>query len=116
MAKVLPQFEGIFDGAALRVPTPTGSISDVTAILKRDATVDEVNGAVKRAADGPLKGIVRYAEEPLVLADIQGDPHSGVYDADLTKVQGRMAKFFVWYDNEWGYSSRMVDVLERMAG
>ncbi len=116
VAKVLPQFEGIFDGAALRVPTPTGSISDVTALLKRDATVEEVNGAVKRAADGPLQGIVRYAEEPLVLADVQGDPHSGIYDADLTKVQGRMAKFFVWYDNEWGYSSRMVDVLERMAG
>ena len=116
VAKVLPQFEGIFDGAALRVPTPTGSISDVTALLKRDASVDEVNGAVKRAADGPLRGIVRYAEEPLVLADIQGDPHSGIYDAELTKVQGRMAKFFVWYDNEWGYSSRMVDVLERMAG
>lgn len=116
VAKVLPQFEGIFDGAALRVPTPTGSISDVTALLKRDASVDEVNGAVKRAADGPLRGIVRYAEAPLVLADVQGDPHSGIYDADLTKVQGRMAKFFVWYDNEWGYSSRMVDVLERMAG
>jgi glyceraldehyde 3-phosphate dehydrogenase len=116
VAKVLPQFEGIFDGAALRVPTPTGSISDVTALLKRDASVDEVNGAVKRAADGPLRGIVRYAEAPLVLADIQGDPHSGIYDAELTKVQGRMAKFFVWYDNEWGYSSRMVDVLERMAG
>ena len=114
VAKVLPQFDGIFDGAALRVPTSTGSISDVTAVLKRAATVEEINDAVRTAAEGPLKGIVLYSEEPLVLADIQGDPHSGVFDAGLTKANGTMAKFFVWYDNEWGYSNRMVDVLEHM--
>jgi glyceraldehyde 3-phosphate dehydrogenase len=114
VAKVLPQFEGIFDGTALRVPTPTGSISDVTVVLKRAATADEINDAVKAAAEGPLQGIVRYSDEPLVLNDIQGDPHSGVFDAGLTKANGTMAKFFVWYDNEWGYSERMVDVLELM--
>jgi glyceraldehyde 3-phosphate dehydrogenase len=116
VAKVLPQFEGIFDGTALRVPTPTGSISDVTAVLKREVTVQELNDAVRAAAEGPLQGIVRYAEEPLVVSDIQGDPHSGIFDSLLTKTNGTMAKFFVWYDNEWGYSARMVDVLERMAG
>lgn len=114
VAKVLPQFEGIFDGIALRVPTPTGSISDVTAVLKKAATADELNEAVRKAAEGPLKGIVRYSDEPLVLSDIQGDPHSAVFDSGLTKTIGTMAKFLVWYDNEWGYSSRMVDVLELM--
>jgi glyceraldehyde 3-phosphate dehydrogenase len=114
VAKVLPQFEGIFDGAALRVPTPTGSISDVTAVLKRDATADELNEAIRNASETHLQGIVEYSTEPLVLNDIQGNPHSAVFDSDLTKVMGRLAKFFVWYDNEWGYSNRMVDVLERM--
>lgn len=114
VAKVLPQFEGIFDGAALRVPTSTGSISDVTAVLKREATADEVNEAVRAAAAGPLKGIVEYSTDPLVLADIRGNPHSAIFDAQLTKTIGTMAKFYVWYDNEWGYSSRMVDVLEIM--
>jgi glyceraldehyde 3-phosphate dehydrogenase len=116
VAKVLPQFEGIFDGTALRVPTPTGSISDVTAVMKREVSAQELNDAVRTAAEGPLKGIVRYATEPLVLSDIQGDPHSGIFDSKLTKANGTMAKFFVWYDNEWGYSARMVDVLEKMAG
>lgn len=114
VAKVLPQFEGIFDGTALRVPTPTGSISDVTVVLKRATTASEINDAVRAATEGPLQGIVRYSDEPLVLNDIQGDPHSGVFDAGLTKANGTMAKFFVWYDNEWGYSERMVDVLELM--
>jgi glyceraldehyde 3-phosphate dehydrogenase len=116
VAKVLPQFEGIFDGTALRVPTPTGSISDVTAVMKRAVSAEELNDAVRTAAEGPLKGIVRYATEPLVLSDIQGDPHSGIFDSKLTKANGTMTKFFVWYDNEWGYSARMVDVLEKMAG
>jgi len=114
VSKVLPQFEGIFDGTALRVPTSTGSISDVTAVLKRPASVAEINDAIRTAANGPLKGVVRYSEEPLVLNDIQGDPHSGIFDAGLTKANGTMAKFFVWYDNEWGYSNRMVDVLTLM--
>ncbi len=114
VAKVLPQLDGIFDGAALRVPTATGSISDVTALLKREATPAEVNDALKSAAEGRLKNIVRYTEDPIVSTDIVGDPHSGIVDSLLTKTQGRLAKVFVWYDNEWGYSSRMVDVLEIM--
>lgn len=114
VGSVLPQFEGIFDGTALRVPTSTGSISDVTAILKREASADDVNEAIRTAAEGPLKGIVEYSIEPLVLADIVGNPHSAIFDSQLTKTMGTMAKFFVWYDNEWGYSSRMVDVLELM--
>ena len=116
VGKVLPNLRGIFDGGALRVPTATGSISDVTAILKREVTRDEVNAAIKAAAEGPLKGIVRYTEDPIVLTDIIGDPHSGIWDALLTKTMGRMLKFFSWYDNEWGYSERMVDVLELMMG
>ena len=116
VAKVLPQLKGIFDGTALRVPTPVGSISDVTAVLKTDVTAQQVNDAVRAAAEGPLEGIVKYSEEPLVLQDIQGDPHSGIFDSKLTKTNGNMAKFFVWYDNEWGYSERMVDVLELMGG
>jgi glyceraldehyde 3-phosphate dehydrogenase len=114
VSKVLPQFEGIFDGVSLRVPTPTGSLSDVTAILKRDATAAGINEALRAAAEGPLKGVVEYSEDPLVSSDIVGNPHSAIIDSDFTRAQGRMAKLFVWYDNEWGYSNRMVDVLEIM--
>jgi len=116
VGKVLPQLQGIFDGLAVRVPTPTGSVSDVTAMLKREVTTAEVNAAVKAAAEGPLKGIVRYTEDPIVSIDIVGDPHSAIFDAGLTKTMGRMLKFFSWYDNEWGYSNRMVDVIEVMTG
>ncbi len=115
VGKVLPNLDGIFDGLAVRVPTPTGSLSDVTALMKRDVTKAEVNAAVKAAAEGPLKGIVRYTEDPIVSSDIVGDPHSAIFDASLTKTMGRMLKFFAWYDNEWGYSARMVDLLELMA-
>jgi glyceraldehyde 3-phosphate dehydrogenase len=115
VGSVLPNLQGIFDGLAVRVPTPTGSVSDVTAMLKREATKAEVNAAIAAAAAGPLKGIVRYTEDPIVSSDIIGDPHSAIFDAGLTKVMGRMLKFFSWYDNEWGYSSRMVDLLEIMA-
>ncbi len=114
VGKVLPSLEGIFDGLAVRVPTATGSLSDVTLVLKRDVTTQELNEAVKTAAAGPLQGIVLYNEHPIVSSDIVGDPHSGIFDAPLTKTMGRMAKIFVWYDNEWGYSTRMVDVLELM--
>ncbi|MDF1523913.1 MAG: type I glyceraldehyde-3-phosphate dehydrogenase [Trueperaceae bacterium] len=116
VGKVLPNLNGIFDGLAIRVPTPTGSLSDVTALLKRDASKADVNATIKAAADGHLKGIVRYTEDPIVSSDIVGDPHSAIFDASLTKTMGRMLKFFSWYDNEWGYSSRMVDVLELMTG
>ena len=114
VGRVLPQLEGIFDGVAVRVPTPTGSLSDVTAILKREASAEEVNSALKEAAEGPLKGIVEYSTDPLVSKDIVGNPHSAIVDSELTKTMGKMAKVFVWYDNEWGFSERMVDVLELM--
>ncbi len=114
VGKVLPNLEGIFDGYSVRVPTPTGSLSDVTMMLRREVSIEELNAAVKTAAEGPLKGIVLYNELPIVSGDIVGDPHSGIYDAPLTRVMGRMAKIFVWYDNEWGYATRMVDTLEQM--
>jgi glyceraldehyde 3-phosphate dehydrogenase len=114
VGKVLPRFQGIFDGVAVRVPTPTGSLSDVTALLKREASVDEINGALRKRAQADLKGIVEYSEDPLVSRDIVGNPHSAIVDSQMTKSMGRMAKLFVWYDNEWGYSNRMVDVLELM--
>lgn len=111
---VLPQFKGIFDGVALRVPTSTGSISDVTAILKRDTTVDEFNRAIREAAEGPQKGVIQYVTDEIVSSDIVGNTHSAIFDSSLTATMGNMAKFFIWYDNEWGYSNRMVDVLELM--
>lgn len=114
VGKVLPKFDGIFDGVAVRVPTPTGSLSDVTAILGREANAAEINAALERRAEGDLKGIVQYSEDPLVSRDIVGNPHSAVVDSQMTKTLGKMAKLFVWYDNEWGYSNRMVDVLELM--
>ena len=112
--KVIPSLKGHFDGTALRVPTPTGSISDVTALLKRKVTVDEVNQAFRQAAEGPMKGIMAYSEEELVRTDIVGDPHSSIVDGKLTKALGELVKVFAWYDNEWGYSSRVVDLVEKV--
>src|SRR5690606_36955707 len=112
VAKVLPQYQGKFDGVSLRVPTPVGSISDITAILSREASAEEINAALEKAAQGSQKGILRVTMDPIVQADIIGDSHSGIVDGLMTKTMGKMAKLFVWYDNEWGYSSRMVDVLE----
>ena len=114
VGQVLPQFQGNFDGVAMRVPTPTGSISDVTLILKKEASEDEINNAVKEAAEGAYKGVIEYSTDPLVSSDIVGNPHSAIFDSQLTKTMGKMAKIFAWYDNEWGYSNRMVDVLELM--
>lgn len=114
VGKVLPQFQGTFDGVAIRVPTPTGSLSDVTALLEREVAADEINRVLRSRADGDLKGIVEYSEDPLVSRDIVGNPHSAIVDSQLTKTMGKMAKVFVWYDNEWGYSNRMVDVIELM--
>ena len=115
VGKVLPQFKGIFDGVSVRVPTPTGSLSDITMMIKKDADVAKVNKALKKAANGPLKGIVEYSTDPLVLKDIVGNTHSAIVDSQMTKTLGRMVKLFVWYDNEWGYSNRMVDVLKIMS-
>ena len=116
VAKVLPQFKGKFDGVSLRVPTPTGSISDITAMLEKEVSAEEINAALEKAAAGPQKNIIRVTMDPIVQRDIVGDPHSGIVDGLMTKTMGRMAKVFVWYDNEWGYSNRMVDVLELMGG
>lgn len=110
VALVLPQLKGKLDGYALRVPTPTGSATDLTFTAGRDLTVDEVNAAVKAAAEGPLKGILTYTEDPIVSSDIVTDPASSIFDAGLTKVIGNQVKVVSWYDNEWGYSNRLVDL------
>lgn len=115
VGKVLPQFANNFDGVAVRVPTPTGSLSDVTVILNQEVSAEELNSAIQAKAEGELQGVVEYSTEPLVSSDIVGNPHSAIFDSLMTKTMGNVAKFFVWYDNEWGYSSRMVDVLEIMA-
>lgn len=115
VGKVLPQFANNFDGVAVRVPTPTGSLSDVTVILNKEVSAEELNSAIQAKAEGELQGVVEYSTEPLVSSDIVGNPHSAIFDSLMTKTMGNVAKFFVWYDNEWGYSSRMVDVLEIMA-
>ncbi|HKS46749.1 MAG TPA: type I glyceraldehyde-3-phosphate dehydrogenase [Amycolatopsis sp.] len=108
---VLPELNGKLDGYALRVPVPTGSTTDLTATLSRNATVEEVNAAYKAAAEGQLKGILRYSEDPIVSSDIVTDPSSCVYDAPLTKVIGNQVKVVGWYDNEWGYSNRLADLI-----
>ena len=110
VALVLPELKGKFDGYALRVPTPTGSATDLTFEASREVTVEEVNAAVKKAAEGPLKGVLAYTEDPIVSKDIETDPHSSIFDAGLTKVIGNQVKVVSWYDNEWGYSNRLVDL------
>jgi glyceraldehyde 3-phosphate dehydrogenase len=112
---VLPELQGKLDGFALRVPVPTGSITDLTLVTKTTVTVAEINAAYKKAAEGPLKGILMYTEEPLVSSDIVTDPHSSIYDSGLTKVIGNTVKLASWYDNEWGYSNRLVDLTEYVA-
>ncbi|GAA5163317.1 type I glyceraldehyde-3-phosphate dehydrogenase [Ornithinimicrobium tianjinense] len=111
VALVLPELKGKFDGYALRVPVPTGSATDLTFEAGREVTVEEVNAAVKKAAEGPLKGILTYTEDPIVSKDIETDPASCIFDAGLTKVIGNQVKVVGWYDNEWGYSNRLVDLV-----
>jgi glyceraldehyde 3-phosphate dehydrogenase len=108
---VMPELKGKLDGFALRVPVPTGSATDLTVELGRDVTADEVNMAVKSAAEGSLRGYLKYTEDPIVSSDIVTDPHSCIFDAGLTKVIGNQAKVVGWYDNEWGYSNRLVDMV-----
>jgi glyceraldehyde 3-phosphate dehydrogenase len=108
---VLPELKGKLDGYALRVPVPTGSATDLTVTLSRETTVDEVKAAYKAAADGPLKGYLVYTEDQIVSADIVTDPASCIFDATLTKVIGDQVKVVGWYDNEWGYSNRLVDLV-----
>ena len=110
VALVLPELKGKFDGYALRVPTPTGSVTDLTFEAEKPVTVESVNAAVKAAAEGPLKGVLAYTEDPIVSKDIETDPHSSIFDSGLTKVIGNQVKVVSWYDNEWGYSNRLVDL------
>ena len=111
---VLPELKGKLDGVAVRVPTPTGSVTDLVAVLGREVTADEVNAAMKAAADGPMKGILEYTEDPIVSVDIVGNTHSNIFDAGMTSAQGNMVKVFGWYDNEMGYSSRVADLVQRI--
>ena len=106
---VMPELKGKLDGYAMRVPVPTGSATDLTVELTNPTTAEDLNAAVKAAADGPLKGILKYTEDPIVSSDIQGDPHSSIFDAGLTASMGKTVKVLAWYDNEWGYSNRLVD-------
>lgn len=111
---VLPELKGKLDGCAVRVPTPTGSLTDLVAVLSREVTKEEVNAAMKAAAEGPMKGILEYTEDPIVSADIVGNVHSNILDAGMTNTQGSMVKVFGWYDNEMGYSSRVADLVQRI--
>ena len=108
---VLPELKGKLDGYALRVPVPTGSVTDLTAELTKPASVEDINAAFKAAAEGRLKGILKYYDVPIVSTDIVTDPHSSIFDSGLTKVIDNQAKVVSWYDNEWGYSNRLVDLV-----
>ncbi len=116
VALVIPALKGKLTGMAMRVPVPTGSVVDLTVKLEKSATVEEVNAAVKAAAEGPMKGILCYSEDPLVSTDIIDDPHSSVFAAPQTRVMGDMVKIISWYDNEWGYSSRTADLIAKIGG
>jgi len=117
VGRVLPKLNGRLDGLAIRVPVPDGSIVDLVVRLDRKTSRDEINAAVRDAANGPLKQIVEYTEEPLVSSDIIGNPHSAIFDARSTRtLGGHFAKVISWYDNEWGYAMRVVDLIERVAG
>jgi glyceraldehyde 3-phosphate dehydrogenase len=109
---VLPELSGKLDGYALRVPVPTGSVTDLTATLARPASVEEINAAMKAAAEGPLAGILTYTEDPIVSADIVTDPASCIFDAGMTRVIDNQVKVIGWYDNEWGFSNRLVDLVK----
>ena len=112
---VIPELKGKLDGFALRVPIPTGSITDLTLISEKTVTVEEINAAYKKAAEGELKGILMYTEDPIVSSDIVGDPHSSIYDSGLIRVIDNTVKISSWYDNEWGYSNRLVELTALVA-
>ncbi|EFI41969.1 MULTISPECIES: type I glyceraldehyde-3-phosphate dehydrogenase [Peptoniphilus] len=116
VAKVIPEVEGILTGMAVRVPVPTGSIVDVTFEISKAATAEEINAAIKKATENELKGVLEYSEEDLVSSDIVQNPHSSIFDAKLTLVKDRLVKCISWYDNEWGYSQRVVDLTAKVAG
>ena len=112
---VLPELKGKLDGYALRVPVPTGSITDLTIVSEKPVTIDEIKAAYKAAAEGPMKGILLYTEDPIVSSDIVTDPHSSIFDAGLVRVIDNTVKLSSWYDNEWGYSNRLVELTELVA-
>lgn len=111
---VIPELKGKMDGMAVRVPTPTGSLVDLVAVLKTEASVEEINAAMKEAANGAMKGIMEYTEDPIVSVDVIHNPHSSIFDALSTMTNGKMIKVLSWYDNEWGYSVRVVDLAEKL--
>jgi glyceraldehyde 3-phosphate dehydrogenase len=115
IGKVIPELNGKLDGISIRVPTPNGSINDITLVLKREATTTEINDELKRASNDELKGIMEYTEEPLVSSDIVGNPASSIVDGKLTKTIGRLVKIGAWYDNEYGYSNRVVDFILKLS-
>lgn len=112
---VIPELKGKLDGFALRVPIPTGSITDLTLVSEKTVTVEEINAAYKKAAEGELKGILMYTEDPIVSSDIVGDPHSSIFDSGLVRVIDNTVKLSSWYDNEWGYSNRLVELTALVA-
>lgn len=114
VGKVIPELNGKLDGMAIRVPTPTGSLVDLVVNLKTEATKEEINAAMKKAAEGPMKGILEYTEDPIVSVDIIHNSHSSIFDALSTMVTGKTVKVLSWYDNEWGYSTRVVDLIEKL--
>jgi len=111
---VLPELKGKIDGMSMRAPVPTGSVTDLVVRVGRETTVDEVNAAFRAAADGPLQGYLQYTEDPIVSSDIKQSPYSCIFDSDLTMVNGSLVKVFGWYDNEWGYSCRLVDLMGKL--
>ncbi|SMB98745.1 glyceraldehyde-3-phosphate dehydrogenase (NAD+) [Hymenobacter roseosalivarius DSM 11622] len=111
---VLPQLKGKLDGIAMRVPVPDGSTTDLTVILKQEVTKEQINEAVKKAAEGPMKGIIEYSTDPLVSIDIIGNPHSCIFDSQLTAANGTLVKVVGWYDNEFGYSTRTADLIQQL--
>ena len=116
VGKVLPQLDGVLTGISLRVPVPVGSVTDLVAVTKKDVTAEEVNAAMKAAADGPLKGILQYNTDPIVSSDIIGNPYSSIFDAGWTQViGGNLLKVLSWYDNEYGYSNRTADLISKLA-
>ncbi len=115
VGKIIPSLKGKLNGMATRVPTPTGSMVDLVATLKRDTTAEEINAAIKAAAEGPMKGILEYCEDPIVSVDVIHNAHSSIFDAQSTMmIGGNMVKIIAWYDNEWGYSARVVDLIGKL--
>jgi len=116
IGEVIPSLKGKLDGLAMRVPVANGSVTDFVAVVSKDATIESINAAMKKAAEGELKGILQYCEDPIVSSDIIGNPHSSVFDSELTYViDKRMIKVIAWYDNEWGFSNRIIDLIELIA-